>query len=91
MMSFPVSRTLLLNRHLRNPDHFVVQLFSYTLNENFLRKIMLSFSPIRAQKFDPVQKPVLIKLVSNLFQPRCLSKIRIEGCPSLVQTGVQRM
>ena len=37
---------------------------------------MLSFPSLRAQKFDPVKKPVKkIKSMSNLFQPRCLSKI----------------
>ena len=28
-------RTLLVTRRLRNPEHFVVQLLSYTLKENF--------------------------------------------------------
>ena len=33
-----VSRTLPVTQHLRNPDHFVVQLFIYKLNENYLQK-----------------------------------------------------
>ena len=43
----PVSRTIPVTRHLPNPDHFAVQLFS--MKEQFIRKNMPSFPPIRAQ------------------------------------------
>ena len=45
----PVSLKVPVTRHLRNPDNFVVQHFSFTLKENFLQKIMLSFSPTRTK------------------------------------------
>ena len=47
-----VFRAFAVIRHLQNPDHFVVQLFSYTLEKRFRPLIMLSFPPIRAQKSD---------------------------------------
>ena len=49
-------------RHFQNPDHFLVQLFSYTLEKRFGPLIMLSFPPIRAQKSDPNKKTRLYNM-----------------------------
>ena len=60
---FPsVSQALPVTRHLRNPDHFVVQLFSYALEKIFEPLIMLSFPLIRAQKLAHSEKPVFVVL-----------------------------
>ena len=61
--------TLPVTRHLRFPDHFLVQLFSYTPKKKNLRKIMLSFPLINAQgrsftKFEIV----LLDAISPLFR-----------------------
>ena len=45
-----------VTRHLRNPDHLVVQLLSYALEKNE-PQIMHRFAPIRAQKLTVHKNP----------------------------------
>ena len=55
----PVFRALPVTRHLQNPDHFIVQLFSYALKKIWA-SYYTQFPPIRAQKSERLKKPVFM-------------------------------